>query len=162
MQYALPFNEPFHPSTFVADAPQQPAPWTGEREEKQFVAMLSAFRLGGGVVSGDDLSALVRSHHDQPVSIVARWLVNRSILCFDWHGQTLIPLFQFDRSTMQPLPVVLAVLRELNGTFNDWEMSLWFAQPNSWLANEPPVLALRSDPLAVLQAAQADRFIALG
>lgn len=131
--------------------------------ERELVTMLSAYRPLGGVVSGDDLAAILRDHHPQPISVVARWLVRRSILSFSWRGQTLIPLFQFERSTMCPRSDVLAIIRELQDAFNNWEVALWFATPNAWLDDSTrPVTMVGSDPQAVLRAAQADRYIVLG
>lgn len=134
-----------------------------EWNERELVTMLTAFRPVGGVVSGDDLAAILRDHHPQPISVVARWLVRRSILSFGWRGQTLIPLFQFERASMCPRTEVLAIIRELHDAFNDWEVALWFATANAWLENSArPVTTIDSDAQAVLRAAQADRYIALG
>jgi hypothetical protein len=133
--------------------------WT----ERELVSMLTAYRPVGGVVSGDDLAAILRDHHPQPISVVARWLVRRAILSFSWRGQTLIPMFQFERSSMCPRSDVLAVIRELRDAFDDWEVALWFATPNTWLDNHArPVTLVDSDPQAVLRAAQADRYIVIG
>lgn len=124
--------------------------------------MLAAFRPSGGMLNGDELAALLRTGCEQPVATVARWVVQRSILSLGWQGQTLIPLFQFDRTTMQPRAQLTAVIRELAGAYDDWEMGLWFARPNAWLDDDMPVLKIRTDADAVLKAARADRFIIRG
>lgn len=134
----------------------------GDWNERELVTMLTAYRPVGGVLSGDDLAAILRSHHPQPISVVARWLVRRSILSFGWRGQALIPLFQFERATMCPRVEALAVIRELKDAFNDWELALWFATPNAWLDNACPVTKVCSEPGAVLRVARADRYIVLG
>jgi hypothetical protein len=157
--------------TSNADLPPAPLPdptasrllcadaWT----ERELVSMLTAYRPVGGVVSGDDLAAILRDHHPQPISVVARWVVRRAILSFSWRGQTLIPLFQFERSSMCPRNDVLAVIRELQDAFDDWEVALWFTTPNTWLEDRArPVNLVGSDPQAVLRAAQADRYIVTG
>lgn len=127
-------------------------------QEQELALMLAAFKPDGGVVSGDQLAALLRDHGEQPMSTVARWVVRREILCLGWQGQTLIPLFQFDRVTLQPRAWVAAVIRELTGVYDDWDIGLWFARPNAWLSDETPAQWLRTDPDGVLKAAQADRF----
>ena len=157
-QTALKFQQP---ALFLDGAPSQLV-HKDDWNERELVAMLAAYRLCGGVVGGDQLAAILREHHPQPISVAARWLVRRSILSFSWRGQTLIPLFQFERTTMCARAGVVAVVRELRDAFNDWEMSLWFATPNSWLDNVCPVSVVCSEPQAVLRAAQADRYIALG
>ena len=131
-------------------------------QERELALMLAVLRPDGGVVSGDQLATLLRGHGEQPVSTVARWVVQRSILSLGWQGQTLIPLFQFDRVSMQPRPQVVAIIRELAGAYDDWEMALWFTRPNAWLDDEVPVKRVRTDPASVLKAAQADRFIVRG
>jgi hypothetical protein len=55
-----------------------------------------------------------------------------------------------------------AVVRELAGTFDDWELACWFASPNVLLNFESPVDIVECDQPAVLQAARTDRFIAQG
>jgi hypothetical protein len=59
-------------------------------------------------------------------------------------------------------PEAAAVLAELAGTFDDWELASWLAEPNAWLQGRTPVDALRAEPRAVLDAARADRFVARG
>ena len=44
----------------------------------------------------------------------------------------------------------------------DWTIAIWFAQPNSWLADQRPVDLLHCNLAAVVQAARADRFVARG
>jgi hypothetical protein len=71
-------------------------------------------------------------------------------------------MFQFDRADMSVHRDVAAILDELEGTFDDWELATWFALPNAWLKDRSPVDVLALDPNAVRHAARADRFIARG
>ncbi len=71
-----------------------------------------------------------------------------------------MPLFQFDLADMSLRPAAASVIGELSGAFDELDLAAWFAEPNAWLANAAPMDALESDPLAVLQAARADRYIA--
>jgi hypothetical protein len=32
----------------------------------------------------------------KPISLVARWIISRTVISFGWRSQTLLPLFQFD------------------------------------------------------------------
>ena len=73
-----------------------------------------------------------------------------------------MPLFQFDLADMSIRPDAAAVLAELVGTLDDWELARWFAEPNAWLRGRMPVEALALDAQAVLDAARADRFVAHG
>jgi hypothetical protein len=124
--------------------------------------VLHAFRRTGGLVNGDELTFLLRGRTSQPISMLARWIVERRVVSFGWHGERLLPMFQFDRADMTVRRPVSAILDEFEGTFDDWDLATWFALPNAWLAHDAPVDALALDPHAVLQAARADRFIARG
>jgi hypothetical protein len=60
---------------------------------------------------------------------------------------------------MSVRPGVSAVLRELYGPYDEWDIARWFSTANRWLP-DIPMNALVRDPGGVLQAARADRFIA--
>ena len=124
--------------------------------------LLDAFSDIGGVVNGDALASLLRGGTEQPISLLARWIVQREVISFSWHSQTLLPLFQFDLETLQVRPGVPEVIAELREAFDDVELADWFARPNSWLQGSTPANRFESDLPAVLQAARADRYVALG
>lgn len=130
------------------------------RLERQLHAMLKAFRATGGLVSGDQLAYLVRSRTQQPISTVAHWIVGREIVNFEWKAQTLLPLFQFERSSMTLHPGIRQVVGELAGTYDNWEVAWWFACPNAGLGGAAPVDVVIKDAVAVLDCARADRFSA--
>ncbi|MFI5179557.1 MAG: hypothetical protein ACHQO8_13385 [Vicinamibacterales bacterium] len=124
--------------------------------------VLHAFRRTGGLVSGDELTLMMRRRTSQPISMLARWIVERRVVNFGRQGEYLLPMFQFDQADMGVRRSVSAVLDEIDGTFDDWDLASWFALPNAWLGDAAPVDVLPRDPHAVLQAARADRFIARG
>jgi len=123
---------------------------------------MHAFSRTGVLVSGEDMTLLLRRRTSQPISMLARWIVERRVVSFAWRGEYLVPMFQFEGVYMTVRRSVSAVLAELNGAFDDWDLATWFALPNSWLHDEAPVDVLPCDPHSVLQAARADRFIACG
>jgi len=125
-------------------------------------AVLDAYGRTGGLASGDEVTFMLRRRTSQPISMLARWIVEQRVVSLGWQGEYLLPMFQFDRSDMALRPPVAAVLDEFDGTFDDWDLATWFALPNSWLADEAPIDVLDVDAGAVLQAARADRFIARG
>jgi hypothetical protein len=146
-------------SSGAADSPA----WRHVTQERQLLAMLAAYRRTGGVASGDEVAGLLlQKHRDQTLSTVARWIVARQVVSFTWQCRTLLPLFQFDASTMSLRAPVTAVLDELSCAFDEWELALWFAEPNAWLGDAVPADRILVDAPAVLKAAQADRFIARG
>jgi hypothetical protein len=125
-------------------------------------AMECAFLPTGGIVSGDCFSQLLRHGQDQPISTLARWIVNRDVVSFEVHGQIWLPMFQFDPSDLHVRPGVKKVIDELRGVFDDWELAEWFAHPNSSLAGQTPASEVVCNEQAVLEAARVDRFVAAG
>ena len=130
--------------------------------QTQFDAMSTAFRQHGGFVSGDEVSHRLRRCAKRLPSTIEHWIACREILNVWWRDQTLMPMFQFDLENMSIRPACAAVVDELKTVFDDWELSLWFATPNIWLADAVPAAVITVDRFAVLQAARADRFIARG
>ncbi len=131
-------------------------------EDRQFLTMEWAFRRTGGLSTGDEVAQLLRRRLGQPISTLARWIVDREILVFNWQARMLVPMFQFEPSDMSLRHGPVAVVRELVDVLDDWELALWFAQPNEWLNDTAPVDAITVDLASVLEAARADRFIAQG
>jgi hypothetical protein len=145
-----------------AQQPSPRIPWSATPDDASVNELLAVFRRQGGVASGDQLATLLRTVGAQPVSTAARWIVHRDVIHFCWRGHSLVPMFQFDRTTMAPWPVVTAVLRELVPAFDDWEVASWFGAANTWLSGSSPVEVLDHAPDEVVRAARADRYIALG
>lgn len=136
----------------------------------QWMVTASAFADTGGLISGDELADGIRQQClqdatlcvSEPVSLIAQWIVSRSVVSIESPWGYMLPVFQFDlpRATLHPgMPVVLA---ELRGVLEGAELALWFVTPNEWLHGERPALALRGRLQAVRQAARADRYVALG
>lgn len=123
---------------------------------------LDAFSSFGGVIGGDELAEMLRPVRSQPMSWIARLIVNRGIVNFSWHARTMIPLFQFEGSELRPRPAVDNAIRELADVYDDEEIACWFARPNEWLDRASPLAALATRPESLVSAARADRFVARG
>jgi hypothetical protein len=136
-------------------APPDPSAAARAREFRQ---MLLAFVPSGGIASSVDVVDSLMRFTSQPVSRLARWIVDDELLRFEWQGRMMLPMFQFDRACMAPAPSVLQVVRELLPALSDWDACLWFARPNARLGDDLPVEVLRTDPAAVRDAARAGRF----
>jgi len=124
--------------------------------------VLSAFRRHGGLARGDDIADRLRQLHGTNLSALARRIVARELICFEWHGELWLPLLQFDWVDMSLQPAMKQVAAELAGVFDAWEVCCWLATPNSSLDDRAPLDVLENDPGAVLQAAREDRFVARG
>ena len=130
--------------------------------EAAFRSMRLQYDRFGGLATGEEVVALMRSRADQPLSIVARRILGRSMVNFSWHSQFLVPLFQFDREDMSLCPGMQAVIGELVDSFDDWDLASWFVTANTWIGGDMPAQAVKRRPRDVLDAARADRFIARG
>ncbi len=125
-----------------------------------FVEMLGAYRGSGGLARADEVVALLERGGQAGIATLARWIVERRVIHFEWLQQTWLPWFQFKRADHQPAPVLQAVFAELGGVYDGWDMALWFARPNSALSGGAPLQLTDIDADGVLQAARADRYIA--
>lgn len=135
-----------------------------------WLSTCAAFADSGGMVSGDELAQrLVDSASNaggadgsQALSMVARWIVSRSVITVLGPHGWMLPLFQFDQATATPKPGMAPVLAELRGVFDEAELALWFVSSNDWLQGDRPAMVMHKNMPAVLHAARADRYLARG
>lgn len=120
------------------------------------------FSATGGVIGGDELTGLLRKASDQPISLLAHWIVSGEVLNLNIDSENYLPRFQFDFDHMTVRPGVRDVIAELRAPFDDWELAQWFTRTNNWLDGRSPAEAIAASPADVLQAARADRFVAMG
>jgi hypothetical protein len=148
---------------YWSDATNYPAQWPQECDaDGQFIAMLVSYRSSGGLARAQEVLALFKRHCGSDLATLARWIVKRKVVGFEWQSDLWLPLFQFNRIDMTPQPGLDPVLAELTSVYDAWELANWFAQANAWLADHTPAETLVLDPTAVLHAARADRFIVAG
>ena len=69
-----------------------------------FDRLHEGFRASGGLLAADDLAGRVRPSHGQGVGLVARWIVERSVVSVDSLGSYWIPAFQFCPLSWTPHP----------------------------------------------------------
>lgn len=125
-------------------------------------ALERAYESIGGTISADQMMQRLRSCSDQPISILAHWIVDRDIVLIDRQGEKKIPTFQFVGSSCIRRPEVASVIAELRSVHDDRELATWFVTPNSWIDNALPVRMINVEPNRVFEAARVDRFVARG
>jgi hypothetical protein len=130
--------------------------------DRAFLAVAASFRRHGGLVGGDEIAERLRRLHGAALSSLARRIVAREVICFEWHGERWLPLLQFDLTDMSLRPVLVRVSAELAEVFDGWELCRWLATPNSSLGHRTPLDVLDDDEGAVLRAARLARFVACG
>jgi hypothetical protein len=151
-----------HTSVWSKRGPDPASDCRIEEDAARLSAMQRAYCPTGGILSGDSLSLLLRERSDQPISLLARWIVRRRIVSFEAHRQRWVPMFQFDPVTMNVIDGAQRAIAELRDVFDDWELMVWFATSNAWLGGDSPANAMAADAPGVLAAARADRFVAAG
>ncbi len=148
----------------AGDAPSTPsddaleAAWEAD-QVRRFTTLRSALARQGGCLAADEVCRLLRAHWDQPLSRVARWIARREVVSVSWRAQFWIPLFQFERPSLDLQPAACDVIGALRPIYDDWELAEWFARPHDLLAGRSPASRLACDPDAVREAARRDRFI---
>lgn len=79
-----------------------------------------------------------------------------------WGDEYWVPVAQFKTGSLDVHPVLLAALSELQPALDTWEAARWLVSPNEWLGLYMPIELLDREPIAVVEAARADRYIATG
>ena len=125
------------------------------------MSMLESYRDSGGLARVHEVFTIHKSKHGSDFAHLARSIVKRELLSFDWQSNVWIPLFQFDRTSMTLQPGLAAVLEALNPDYTPWSLAMWFAKPNAWLHGHTPANTMRIDAAAVLAAARARHFSSL-
>lgn len=128
-------------------------------QQRRFATLHAALARQGGCLPADQVCALLRPHWNQPLSRVARWIAGREVVSVPWRAQFWIPLFQFQRPSLDLAPAAGDIVRALRPVYDDWELAEWFARPHDLLAGHSPASQLAGDPGAVHEAARRDRFI---
>ena len=127
------------------------------RDDARLSTLMSSFGELGGVASSDEVISLMRPYWRQPISMLARWIVTRQLVNFNWRAQLLLPLFQFDRPRMTPREGVVDAVRVLAEGLDDEAIALWFVEPNPRLRGASPMSVEYSDPDGLLEAARHAR-----
>jgi hypothetical protein len=131
-------------------------------DSRGFAALLAAYRASGGTARGDDVARLLEQHGVDDFIGLARLIASGRVFGFRWRETLWIPMFQFDLRDLSINPEAGRVLLELGSGFDGWARAVWFARPNIWLGDRPPVDLMVTDLKAVLAAARTDRFVAEG
>lgn len=163
-----------HPD--FALVPGHAPPATAPRDH-EFVALCAACRSLGGVARAEELARRladggaplsgVDGHRPQAAAAsdgdlrLARLILGGELFSFGWQHQVWVPMFQLQPQDLAVRPAVRQVTAELVADFDGWSLAEWYLAPNSWLGARRPVDLLDDALPAVLEAARADRFMAV-
>ena len=140
----------------------QPEPCrTQAQTDVQFVELLNAYRSSGGLARLEEVMELTRGACGQAVSHMAKWIIEREVMSFEWHAGLWLPLFQFKRADMTPWQATQQVVRVLNPVLGPWALAAWFVRPHALLQNRSPADTLHASFPAVMHAARAEPAFAI-
>lgn len=128
-------------------------------QDRRFAALQAAYERLGGSAPANDVCGLLRPYWSQPLSRVARWIAAREVVSVTWRAQVWLPLFQFERPSLDVVPAVTELVRALRPIYDEWELAEWFVRPHDLLGGQAPALCLGCDSCAVKEAARLDHFI---
>ena len=128
----------------------------------EFAMMESAYARHGGMLCCDEAVRCMRDHWDQPISVLAKWIVARAMVTIDWRYDVFVPMFQIDTRLRCLRPGCREIIAELRDVMDDWDIARWFASGNPWLGGLPPVDILAASWREAFHAARVARFIARG
>jgi hypothetical protein len=152
----------FEPATPTAPGPVTRLSDAGSLDKRAFAKVLEAFGRHGGFLDGNEVAEQMCRKNGADLSCVARRIVARELICFEWQGEHWLPLMQFDPVDMSVRPALARVAAELAGVFDGWELCCWLVTPNCSVDDRAPLDVLTQDGDAVWQAARLDRFVACG
>ena len=130
----------------------------GGEVDQQFIGMLQSYRCSGGLARAQEVFEMFKARKACDVAQLARWILERHVVSFDWQSKIWIPLFQFDRSTMALVPGLPPILATLNPIFDAWEIAHWFSLPNRGLGDCAPADTVSVDAMAVFDVAEKCAF----
>jgi hypothetical protein len=127
------------------------------REDAVVSDLISGYSLRGGVASTEEVLQLMRPFWRQPISLLAKWIIDHRVVSFSWRRQLLLPMFQFERPRMTPHQGVFDSLVQISDLMDDEAQAVWFIQPNVSLEHESPADLVMTSPEAVVCAARQEQ-----
>jgi hypothetical protein len=131
-----------------------------EPSSASFVAMLHAYRATGGTAHGEKLAHVLQHHGLHELMSLSRLISKGKVFSFVWRKNYWVPMFQFERNTLIPLPGLQPVIAELGKMQDDWSRSVWFTQPHAQLGYQKPVDLIGTHPATVLHACRISPHVA--
>lgn len=89
-----------------------------------------------------------------PSATANRWKQAGKVFALPVNGKDRYPAWAFDEGG-QPLPSLKPILARFREK-TPWAIALWFHSPNAWLGGDKPKDRLKTDPQAVISAADAE------
>lgn len=158
---ALPIRPPAFPTLPDLTLPsRQSEKIQTNEDDEHFISMLQSYRENGGLARGTEVVSMFQRLNGANLALLAGWILDRKVICFEWQSRMWLPLFQFKRLDMTPQEELDPLFEEFGCKYCPWQLANWFARPNAWLQEKTPADTFVIDLPATLNAARADRFFA--
>lgn len=128
-------------------------------DPSRYAELKAALQPHGGIATCEEIVRILYGRMDQPISRLARWIVEREVLSVQWEARIMLPLFQFEPVSMLPRRAVREVAQELAAVLDDGALALWFVRPNDLLDGSAPVDALGGSVPLVVDAARTQQVL---
>lgn len=115
------------------------------------LTLRAVYALHGGSMTSADLLYLARSRLEQPISQIARWVVQREAVQYTLGGEVHFPVFQFEKHTLAVRDEVSVLIRALAPSMGNDDLAEWFVLSHPALRGDAPIERL-DDPGALLAA----------
>jgi hypothetical protein len=125
------------------------------RREKEHLALASDYRAFGGVAPSAEIAT---RRPLEGISRLARSIVSREVISYEFRGDHWLPRFQFEGSDLVVADATGILIAELSVTLDEWELARWFVAPNAWLHHRTPLQTMQEDFDRVHDAARILRF----
>lgn len=124
-------------------------------KDLEFLALAESYRAFGGIATSAEVAARLPG---AGISRLARGIVAREVISFEWRGDYWLPRFQFEREGLAVAAGTATLIAELAAALNDGELAQWFVTPNAWLGERAPLEVMSTDFERVHDAARSFRF----
>jgi hypothetical protein len=151
----------FHPTPGAAMPPVAARRFDTARAA-EYRQMQRGFQATGGLTDSQGLMRWGWRESEQPISRLARGIVDRELVHVEWQGCLWLPLFQFQLPLLAVRPAVRDAMAELRGDFDDWDLALGFATPHALLGGRSPAADALDGHRELVHVARADRFLLRG
>jgi len=131
-------------------------------KDRAFIALQDAYRPHGGLSRLHSLAAGGSVRSEGRDGGVEQFVEAGKLFGFRWHLDFWLPMFQFDLPGSTVAAGPQRVTAEWGQSLDGWALASWFVRPNVRLEGSSPVECLASRLPEVLEAAHADRPVAIG
>lgn len=135
--------------------PNWGGPVEASAKDLEFLALAEGYRAFGGIAVSAEMAGRLPG---AGISRLARGIVAREVISFEWRGEYWLPRFQFEGEGLTVTADAALLIAELAAALDDSELAQWFVTTNAWLGERLPLQVVPTDFERVHDAARSFRF----